>query len=146
MIDSPDYYAITTYIVIGMITAGALLFYLRNKKPDRQLRYLAIALGLVSAIYLVFALVDGNKIWLTVEVVGLLLFLLFIWMAFHYSYWFVVLGWALHIVWDVGVHPQETAPYVPYWYAWLCVGFDALVAIYLGWLLARMEGKKQSEK
>ena len=97
---------------------------------------MALALLIAAFIYVLFALVTFNKLFIIIEVVGLLFFLMFIWMAYHYSYWFIALGWLLHIVWDIGVHPDETAPYVPQWYAWTCVGFDAIVAIYLMVLLA----------
>lgn len=132
-------YQITVYILLGIIAAIVLLFYLRNYKVQQKYKILAAGLFIASAIYVLFAITTLNEIWITVEIVGLLLFLLFIWMGFHYSMWFVVLGWALHIVWDVGVHPQETAPYVPWWYAWLCVGFDAVVAFYLAVMIARQE-------
>lgn len=132
-------YQITVYILLGIIAAIVLLFYLRNYKVQQKYKILAAGLFIASAIYVLFAITTLNEIWITVEIVGLLLFLLFIWMGFHYSMWFVVLGWALHIVWDVGVHPQETAPYVPLWYAWLCVGFDAVVAFYLAVMIARQE-------
>ena len=132
-------YQITVYILLGIIAAIVLLFYLRNYKVQKKHKILAAGLFIASAIYVLFAITTLNEIWITVETVGLLLFLLFIWMGFHYSMWFVVLGWALHIVWDVGVHPQETAPYVPLWYAWLCVGFDAVVAFYLAVMIARQE-------
>lgn len=136
------HYQIILYMLLGVIAASSLLYYLRKTNTVKKQKILSLGLFVASAIYTIFALTSMNGIWITVEAVGLLLFLMFIWMAFHYSMWFVVFGWALHIVWDVGVHPQETAPYVPLWYAWLCVGFDALIAIYLAIALVRHEPAK----
>ena len=136
---------IAVFIVTGVAGACALLFYIRERELKKKISLLAFVLALVSALYVVFAFTTWNTIWITVEAVGLMLFLLFIWMAFRYSTWFVVLGWALHIVWDVGVHPQETAPYVPYWYAWTCVGFDSVIAVYIGWLLVRNESRNKNK-
>lgn len=141
MNDALPGYEVTVYIVLGVAAACVLLYYLRAQKSEKKHKLLALGLFIASAIYVVFAIITFNEIWITVEIVGLLLFVLFVWMAFHYSMWFVVLGWALHIVWDVGVHPQETAPYVPFWYAWLCVGFDAVIALYLAVSLIRHEQK-----
>lgn len=126
-------------MLLGFAAATALMYLLRNYKVQKKNKILAAGLFIASVIYVLFSITTFNEVWITVEVVGLVLFLLFVWMGFHYSMWFVVLGWALHIVWDVGVHPQETAPYVPFWYAWICVGFDAVVAVYLAMVIIRQE-------
>ena len=139
MNQSASYSEILVYMLLGFAAATALMYLLRNYKVQKKNKILAVGLFIASVIYVLFSITTFNEVWITVEVVGLLLFLLFIWMGFHYSMWFVVLGWALHIVWDVGVHPQETAPYVPFWYAWICVGFDAVVAVYLAMVIIRQE-------
>ena len=132
-----NYYQLAFYAASGVILAGGLLFYCRRYSVVTRYHLLAIGLSIASFLYVIFALFSLNNIWITMEVVGLLLFLMFIWLAYHYSFWFIALGWLLHIVWDIGVHAHETAPYVPQWYAWLCVGFDAVVAFYLMVLLVR---------
>jgi hypothetical protein len=139
MIATLDYELILFYIALGVVGAAVLLFYIRKLNPKNKRAVFTSGLFLASAIYLVFALTTQDIFWITVESVGLLLFLLFVWMAYHYSMWFVVFGWALHIVWDVGVHPYDTAPYVPYWYAWVCVGFDAVIASAIARKLIRDE-------
>lgn len=139
MNQSASYSEILVYMLLGFAAATALMYLLRNYKVQKKNKILAAGLFIASVIYVLFSITTFNEVWITVEVVGLVLFLLFVWMGFHYSMWFVVLGWALHIVWDVGVHPQETAPYVPFWYAWICVGFDAVVAVYLAMVIIRQE-------
>ena len=132
-----NYYQLAFYVASGVILASWLLFYSRRFAVAARYHLLAAGLSIASLVYVVFALISLNTIWITVEVVGLLLFLMFVWLAYQYSFWFVALGWLLHIVWDVGIHGMETAPYVPQWYAWLCVGFDGIVACYLMLLLIR---------
>lgn len=132
-----QYNEIAFYVVTGILAAIALLIYIRKYPVRKKYNVMAVGLVAVATIYVAFSVTTVNWIWITVEVVGLLLFLLFVWMAFHYSMWFVVFGWMAHIIWDMGVHPQETAPYVPYWYAWICVGFDAVIAAYLALSLIR---------
>ena len=136
-----DYYQLAFYAALGVILSGGLLIYCHRLSAVTRYHLLAIALSIASLLYVVFALLTFNLMWIAVEVVGLVLFLLFIWMAYQYSFWFIALGWLLHIVWDIGVHPHETAPYVPQWYAWLCVGFDAVMALYLSVLLVRHSEK-----
>jgi len=137
MTNTVNYYQLAFYVALGVILAGSLLTYFSRFAVVARYRLLAVALTIASLLYVFFAGLTLDPGWVTVEVVGLLLFLFFIWLGFQYSFWFVVLGWLLHIVWDIGVHPQETAPYVPQWYAWICVGFDAVVAMYMIVLLAR---------
>ena len=132
-----DYYQLAFYVALGVILAGGLLIYCRRFSVAARYHLLALALAIASSLYVVFAFLALDKIWIAIEIGGLLLFVLFIWMAYHYSFWFIALGWLLHIVWDIGVHPHETAPYIPQWYSWLCVGFDAAVAFYLMVLLVR---------
>ena len=141
MIATINYLQLGSFIIIGIICAILLLFYIRQYSTNKKYHFLGFALFVASGLYLVFAVVTMNKILITVELFGLMLFLLFIWMAYRYSFWFIALGWALHIVWDIGVHPQETAPYIPFWYAWVCVGFDIVISIYMAWLLSRSTEK-----
>jgi hypothetical protein len=103
-----------------------------------------VALFIAAAIYILFAIYEFHPLWLGIEVVGVLLFALFIWMAYLHSFWFLVMGWLLHVLWDVGFRPVEVAPYVPSWYAWACVGFDVVIAGYTAVLLLRANpGKTQ---
>jgi hypothetical protein len=38
-------------------------------------------------------------------------------------------GWAAHVAWDVLFHLTGTgAEYTPYWYPWLCLSFDLIIA------------------
>ena len=127
------------YIVIGAIAASALLFRFRKMEFHQKNRLLATGLGLFALVYVVLALTTLNVIWISVELAGLLLIAIFIVLAYRFSIWFLVMGWLAHIIWDMGVSPQETAPYVPFWYAWVCVGFDAVIALYLSVVLARHE-------
>lgn len=116
----------------GMLLAVFFLFYLKRFNEKQKLAVSALALLAAASVYVVFALISRNQLLITIESIGFLLFLLLVGLAFKYSFWFVALGWIMHVIWDVGLLPAEPAPHVPSWYAWLCVGFDLVIAFYLG--------------
>lgn len=125
------------WVTAGAIAGLVLVFYLRRYDDRKKLHIASVALFLAAFIYILFALYEFHPLWIMVEVTGLLLFLMFIWMGYQYSFWFLSMGWLLHVVWDVGFHPAEAAPYIPHWYPWLCVGFDVIAALYVAVILLR---------
>jgi hypothetical protein len=46
------------------------------------------------------------------------------------SGWLSAAGWALHPLWDAGLHGYST-PFVPHWYIGGGIGFDLVVAAYV---------------
>jgi hypothetical protein len=134
--DFPNWYFIL-WVAGGVFLAAALVFYIRRYNERKKMHIAAFALFAAAFIYLMFAVVALQPLWMIIEATGLLLFLLFVWMAYRYSFWFLCLGWLLHVVWDAGVHPAQVAPYVPAWYAWLCMGFDVVIAVYVAIVLLR---------
>jgi peptidylprolyl isomerase len=76
-----------------------------------------LGLILAAAIYVPFARRD--ELLLTLGGVALFTILAFAGPRF------LAFGWAMHIAWDVLLHPHAT----PWWYPPLCIGFDVVVAI-----------------
>jgi len=129
----------TTSLLIfgGALLAAGLLYFVKRFNERTKLSIASLALFIAALIYVLFALVTRNELYIAIEIVGLMLFLFLIWLGYQYSFWFVVLGWLLHVMWDVGLHPAQALPYVPQWYAWLCMGFDVVLALYLGAMLVK---------
>lgn len=121
--------------ILGAVVAAGWVWKLRRWHEIRQMRWLSIGLLIAALIYVVFSAFSLNVLWIAVEVLGLLLFSMFVWMGFHYSQWFVAMGWLLHVIWDYGLHPNQSLPYVPGWYPALCIGFDTVVALYMAYWL-----------
>ena len=119
----------------GLILAAGLLFYLKRFSEKTRLTISALVLLITALVYVLFALLSGNQLFVTIEVIGFLLFLLLVWLGYQYSYWFIAMGWLLHVFWDFGLHPAQTAPYLPQWYAFLCAGFDIAMALYVSAIL-----------
>ncbi len=102
-----------------------------------------LALLVAALIYVGLALLSHNILFVTIEIIGLVLFLFMIGLGYFYSFWFIVMGWLMHVLWDIGLHPDQTAPYVPQWYPWLCVGFDIVMALYMGITIIRVQRKSE---
>jgi hypothetical protein len=120
------------WLAIGFMLAMLLLLYTRSRKPAGEKNILSIALMIAAFIYVAFALAWSDWIWVFVELAGVGLYGVFVWLAFsHSSYWLAV-GWLVHPIWDVLLHLQESGNAVaPEWYAVVCISFDALVAVYI---------------
>ncbi|WP_455365776.1 hypothetical protein [Kaarinaea lacus] len=124
-------------IFAGVLLAAVVLYSIKGYEQKIRLVITAVALVVAVLVYVLVAAWSGNPLFVAIEIVGLLLFLLLIGLGFRYSFWFIVMGWLLHVLWDLGWQPAQTAPYVPHWYAWMCVGFDVVMAVYMSVLLVR---------
>jgi hypothetical protein len=128
---------LTIEIVIGMLLAvGFLLLVTLTGSYSKEVLNLAIALSVTALIYVGFGLFSGLRTWVFIELLGVLIYSVFAWLGLRKSAWFLALGWALHPVWDAGLHGYAT-PFVPHWYIGGCTGFDLLVAGYIGFLKIR---------
>lgn len=136
-----SFVTVTLQILAGVLLAAGVLYAIKGYSQKIQLAVTTSVLLVAVLIYVLLALFSGNPVFVAIEIIGLLLFLLLIGLGYRYTLWFIVMGWIMHVLWDVGLHPAQTAPYVPQWYAWLCVGFDVVMAFYMGALLVRYQHK-----
>ena len=115
-------------LVVGIVLATLFLLWARAQ-PDAGMRLYVIGLGVTALIYVVFALIGGaGGRSLALEAAGLLLYGAAAWLGFRGSLTLLSLGWAMHVVWDVGLHLQGAgAGYTPFWYPWGCASFDLMV-------------------
>ncbi len=118
------------YVVLGAV-AGHLLAVVARKAPDRELRLYGEALAVASFVYVAFAMASMESVWLAVEIAGLLIFVGFAYVGLTRSVTWLWTGWALHILWDAGVHLGFEAAFVPEWYPVACIGFDAVVVYHV---------------
>ena len=115
-------------LIVGIALASAFLLWTR-RQPDAGHRFYAIGLAVTALIYFVFAVIGrASARSLTLEAAGVLLYGAAAWLGFRKSATLLALGWAMHVVWDVGLHLQGAgAGYTPDWYPWGCVSFDLMV-------------------
>ena len=123
-------------IVIGLLLAGGFILLVRRGRS--YMRSFAIGLVVTALIYVVLARFNGAVGWVPIELVGVAVFAVFAWLGLKRSGWFLAAGWALHPLWDAGLHDYSTH-FVPHWYIGGCIGFDLLVAGYI----AYREAKRQ---
>ena len=118
-------------LIIGVILAiGFLLLARRSVNFDQEKRIYAVGLVVAALIYVGFGLFSAPVAWKIIELLGVPVYAFFAWMGLKKSGWFLVVGWALHVVWDAGLHGAST-PFVPHWYIAGCIGFDLLVGVYI---------------
>lgn len=122
----------TIWLLIGILLAGLFLWGARSRGPQREPTILAFGLIVAAIIYIGFALVWGNPQWVAIEIAGLLLYTLFVLLAWRHNLIWLALGWAAHPLWDIGLHWLGQGHTVaPEWYIFACLSFDLLVAGYM---------------
>lgn len=118
-------------LIVGTVL-GAGLAVLASRRPAvSRMRLLAVGLGVTALIYVLMAVLGGAKApWLAVEFAGLIPFGALAWLGRRDAPIWLALGWAGHVVWDVGLHGGPGTEFVPGWYLPFCVGFDLIVGGY----------------
>ena len=125
-------------IVIGVFLAiGFILLVRRSRSYAKEKRAFAIGLIVAALIYVAFGLFSGSTTWILIELAGVPIYAVFTWLGLKKSGWFLAAGWALHPLWDAVLHGAST-PFVPHWYIGGCIGFDLLVAGYIGFRESRI--------
>ena len=118
-------------ILLGTVLAILTIWIFRMMAEKRERANYAIALIIAALIYVGFSLFADDPRWILVELVGVAIYLVFAILGLRYSAWFLAIGWAAHIVWDMGVHASPTISFVPEWYPLLCVAYDVVIAGYI---------------
>ena len=113
-------------VSLGVVLALPYLLYARRVRNRRRV----FGIGLVAAafIYVLFAVFAGTQRDLLVESSGVVLFGALAVLGIRRSAWFLALGWAAHVGWDLLLHPVDVSSYAPWWYPVTCIGFDLVVA------------------
>ena len=117
-------------IGISLSLATATILLTLTLSAAQASEFHAILLTLIASVYIGFALQGGQPyevgLELTVAAAFIVLALIGLWL----SPWFIVLGLALHGVWDFLHHDLIPTP-VPRGYIPLCMVYDGLMAGFL---------------
>ncbi len=128
---------IVGFLVSGAIQALALVavaFLLSRFTRDIVGRsLLAVFLFVAAALYIVFAVrAVEDAYWVVGELVGVAVYGTMALRGLRGSPWWLAAGWALHPLWDVGLHYfGPGGSFAPVGYTITCVSFDLLVAAYI---------------
>ncbi|MCG8412901.1 MAG: hypothetical protein MI746_01670 [Pseudomonadales bacterium] len=118
--------------VLGLIFVAPYLAWVHRLSLRDANKALGFGLFIAAVIYIGFAWFNGNGNWLVVELIGVAVYGLAVWLALRYSILWLAAGWVFHPVWDVCVHWLGPGTHiVPAWYAIACLSFDLAVAIFI---------------
>ena len=124
------YYII--WLIIGFILGFILILFARSAFLKSEVYTLSMGLFIAALIYTGFALIWGNINWLGIEILGVFFYGLLAWLGIRKHILWTALGWALHPIWDVGLHLWGPGVDItPSWYAIACISFDGALALYL---------------
>ena len=115
-------------IVVGLFLG--IVFILVVRLSGSYARSFAVGLVVTALIYVGLAVFGNSSAWIMIELAGVAIFAVFAWLGLRKTGWFLAAGWALHPLWDAGLHDYSTQ-FVPHWYIGACIGFDLLVAVYI---------------
>lgn len=119
-------------LVAGAIFAGVTLVIPSLLARDTAFGLLAILLGMITSVYLGYALNDGRLRAFQIEYVGLVAFTALATIALaRHSAPLLALGYLGHGLWDLLHHRRGVDVRMPWWYVPVCLGYDTVVAIYV---------------
>jgi hypothetical protein len=120
---------------IGVAAAIAVGLFASVIGFDKERSFYPVVLIVIATLYLLFAAIAGSTEALVAEVIPALLFVAMAALGFRKTPWLVVVGLALHGVFDFIHHVVITNPGVPVWWPGFCLAYDVTASIYLAALL-----------
>jgi hypothetical protein len=120
------------WLFLGLVSGLIFIACTRTLSREVERRFLALGLVVAALAYVWFAARGTGASWLTVELIGLLIFSAVAVLGVKHSILWLAVGWAAHPLWDASLHLAGAgAAYTPAWYVPTCIGFDLLVAGYI---------------
>ena len=118
-------------LILGVVLALLFILFARTRGPQREPFIYSIGLIVAALFYVAFSITGATTQWFIIELIGLVVFTLIAVLGLRVSLWFLVIGWASHVSWDVLLHLVREQSLVPDWYPVACSSFDLIVAGYI---------------
>lgn len=117
-------------LLSGIIFSLAFVYLARKRGPKGERQIYAAGLVVAAILYFIFGLVGrADARWLAIEALGVIIYGAAAWAGLRGRLSLLALGWSAHVAWDVVLHLSGSgAVYTPFWYPWLCVSFDLVIA------------------
>jgi hypothetical protein len=97
----------------------------------KALDFFAVILVLIAGVYIGFAIEDGRRNKLVIEVAVALGFVALVLLGMWKWPWLIPAGYFLHGVWDLLHHPIKVGARVRKWYPPACIAYDWLVGAFI---------------
>jgi hypothetical protein len=121
--------------IVGVVLALILCAFGTAVGLDRERGFYVTQMIVIALLYGLFAAMSGSTQVLTMESVGITLFILAAVIGFRTSLWIVAVALAAHGVYDF-MHPHLFEnPGAPLWWPAFCGAYDIVAGIYLGVLI-----------
>jgi hypothetical protein len=129
---------ILIWLFLGLVVGLLFIGVTRRLGENMERRILALSLIAAALIYAVFAAISDASGWIAIELIGVLVFSAFAELGLKRSILWLAAGWALHPLWDAGLHLSGVGANVaPSLYVFLCIGFDIAIAAYIFIMMQR---------
>lgn len=120
---------------IGVAAATAVGLFASVIGFDKERSFYPVVLIVIAALYLLFAAMAGSTDTLVAEAIPALVFVVMAALGFRKTPWLVVVGLALHGVFDFFHHAMIANSGVPEWWPGWCLAYDVMAAAYLAALI-----------
>lgn len=121
--------------VLGSAAAAIVGFFAHFVGYDRDRSFYAVVLTVVAVVYVLFAAMAGGGRPLLPELLFFAAFSALAAAAFRTSQWLIVVGLALHGVFDFVRYYIFSAPGAPLWWPAFCGSYDVVAASALAILI-----------
>jgi len=118
-------------ILTGIALSGATGVVLSALPEPLAKGTVSILLSVIAAIYIGFSLASKGGLPVLKQVAGAVFFILLAFLGLWSSWWFLVVGLALHGVWDYLHHGRRGKGVVPRWYVPFCAAYDVALALFV---------------
>jgi hypothetical protein len=115
--------------VLGLAVLTCLVGY--SLSWYKALDFFAVILVLIAGVYIGFAIEDGRRNKLVIEVAVALGFVALVLLGMWKWPWLIPAGYFLHGVWDLLHHPIKVGARVRKWYPPACIAYDWLVGAFV---------------
>lgn len=121
--------------VIGIAAATAVGLFATVIGFDKDRSFYPVVLIVIATLYLLFAAIAKSTGFLVAEAIPALVFVAMAALGFRKTPWLVVVGLALHGVFDFFHSALIANPGVPAWWPGWCLAYDVVAAAYLATLI-----------
>ena len=116
------------WTLVGLTLGWAFVHAAWQRDEAGRRRMLALGLVVAAAVYVLFAVRARDLTAALRAGAGLAVFAAPSLLDMRRRAIWLGAGWAAHIGWDLAIH-SATPAVAPAWYAYLCLGFDAVAAV-----------------